>query len=83
MQPANAHTATRKSDFAFSNLPLFSNKLDPRRRANWPAWVVLAAAVILPWGLGWAAVPVVMVLYVLSGLVWWPVSDQFSVISDQ
>ena len=59
-----------------SNLPLFSNKLDPRRRANWPAWVVLAAAALLPWGLGWAAVPVVMILYVGSGLVWRPVSDQ-------
>ena len=55
-----------------SNLPLFSNKLDPRKKSNWPVWVVLATAVLLPWVLGWLTVPVVMVLYVLSGLVWRP-----------
>ena len=55
-----------------SRLPLFSNKLDPRRRANWPAWVVVAALVVLPWVMGWASLPVVMTLYVLSGLVWRP-----------
>ncbi len=55
-----------------SNLPLFSNKLDPRKTSNWPVWVVVAAAVVLPWWLGWAAVPVAMVLYVASGLVWRP-----------
>ena len=55
-----------------SELPLFSNKLDPRARRNWPVWVVLATAVGLPWVIGWAAVPVAMVLYVLSGLVWRP-----------
>ncbi len=55
-----------------SDLPLFSNKLDPRKKSNWPVWVVLAAAVLLPWILGWLTVPVVMVLYVLSGVVWKP-----------
>ena len=57
-----------------SELTLFSNKLDPRRTSNWPVWVVLAAAVALPWVVGWVAVPVVMLLYVLSGLVWRPAS---------
>ncbi len=55
-----------------SNLPLFSNKLDPRRRGNWPVWIVLVALVVLPWWLGWVGLPVVMLLYVLSGLVWRP-----------
>ena len=57
-----------------SRLPLFSNKLDPRRRANWPAWIVLAAALIFPFLLGWLTVPLVMLLYILSGLVWKPQS---------
>ena len=55
-----------------SELPLFSNKLDPRARQNWPVWVVAAAALALPWVVGWAAVPVAMVLYVGSGWVWRP-----------
>ena len=55
-----------------SDLPLFSNKLDPRARRNWPVWVVLAAALLLPWVIGWAAAPVAMALYVASGLVWRP-----------
>lgn len=55
-----------------SDLPLFSNKLDPRARRNWPVWVVLALALALPWVMGWAAVPVVVGVYVLSGLVWRP-----------
>lgn len=55
-----------------SNLSLFSNKLDPRALRNWPVWVVLATAVLAPWAIGWAAVPLAMILYVLSGLVWRP-----------
>lgn len=55
-----------------SKLPLFSNKLDPRRSQNWPVWVVLLAMLVLPWMLGWAALPIVMTLYVLSGLIWQP-----------
>lgn len=55
-----------------SDLALFSNKLDPRARRNWPVWAVLATAVFAPWVIGWAAVPVAMISYVLSGLVWRP-----------
>ena len=55
-----------------SKLPLFSNKLDPRAARNWPVWVVAAALLGLPWLIGWAALPVAMTLYVLSGLVWRP-----------
>ena len=55
-----------------SNLPLFSNKLDPRASRNWPVWVVLATAVVAPFLIGWAALPLAMVLYVASGLVWRP-----------
>jgi CDP-diacylglycerol--serine O-phosphatidyltransferase len=55
-----------------SNLSLFSNKINPAGTNNWPVWVVLAAAVVLPIFLSWAAIPVVMLLYVASGLVWKP-----------
>ena len=55
-----------------SDVPYFSNKLDPRAARNWPVWVVAIAALTLPWVLGWLAVPVAMTLYLLSPLVWRP-----------
>ncbi len=55
-----------------SDLPFFSNKLDPRARRNWPVWLVGVAALILPWILGWAALLAVMGLYILSPAVWRP-----------
>ena len=56
-----------------SPLTLFSNKINPKSSRNWPVGIVVLAAMVLPFFLGWAAMPVVMVLYVLSGLVWKPV----------
>lgn len=53
-----------------SNVSYFSNKLNPLAARNWPVWVVAAAFVGLPWLLGWAAVPIAVGLYVLSGFVW-------------
>jgi len=55
-----------------SSLTLFSNKINPKSSRNWPVGIVLLAAVLLPFFIGWAAMPVAMVLYVLSGLVWKP-----------
>ena len=55
------------SDFAY-----FSNKLNPAAPRNWPVWAVAAALLVLPWLVGWAAVPIAMGLYVLSPLVWRP-----------
>ena len=55
------------SDFTY-----FSNKLNPLAARNWPVWVVALAFVVLPWFIGWAAIPVAMGLYILSALVWRP-----------
>jgi len=55
-----------------SSLTLFSNKINPKSKRNWPVGLVLLAAIGLPFVIGWAAMPVTMVLYVLSGLVWKP-----------
>ena len=60
------------SGLLVSEVTYFSNKLNPLAARNWPAWVVAAAFAGLPWVLGWAAVPVAMGLYVLSGAVWRP-----------
>lgn len=60
------------SGLLVSDVSYFSNKLNPLAARNWPVWVVAAAFVVLPWVIGWAAVPVAMGLYVLSGAVWRP-----------
>lgn len=58
-----------------SSITFFSNKINPKRASNWPVGIVLLAALVLPFFIGWAAVPVAMILYVLSGLVWNPADE--------
>ena len=53
-----------------SSLSYPSNKIDPRRTANWPLWLCAALLIVLPWLVGWLTLPVVMLIYVASGFFW-------------
>jgi len=55
-----------------SSMTLFSNKINPANWRNWPVGVVLLSILVLPFLIGWAALPITLLLYVLSGLVWKP-----------
>lgn len=55
-----------------SNLPLFSNKLNPLAPKNWAVWVVLTSLILSTFIWGWIGISLGMTLYVLSGLVWRP-----------
>jgi CDP-diacylglycerol--serine O-phosphatidyltransferase len=55
-----------------SSITFFSNKINPANWSNWPVGVVLLSILIFPFLIGWAALPITMLLYVLSGLVWKP-----------